>query len=264
MKKCAEIITALCWTVFILCVAVVLALNLSFLYKQAIRKNDLVAVSGLSEEALLNNYHTLVDYCNLGGDDTLELPDYTLSDAAKLHFADVSALFHKVEIATIVFGVLVLVLTLSLNKLKWYRYRFIGSMVTLILPVAAGILILLFWDKLFLGFHKLLFGSTYWAFDPETDPIIQILPDSFFRNSAFLIVEITIIGAVCLASANRRVRPLSPEEQVYLDEKTKLLEERQKKYDAEQAKRKELKKGKRLGKHDFNLTEKANQKLKDL
>lgn len=38
------------------------------------------------------------------------------------------------------------------------------------------------WDALFTAFHKLFFRNDYWLFDPDTDPVINLLPDSYFLH----------------------------------------------------------------------------------
>lgn len=51
--------------------------------------------------------------------------------------------------------------------------------------LAVGGLAALDFDRAFVVFHALFFpGKDNWLFDPETDQIITILPQVFFRNSA--------------------------------------------------------------------------------
>ena len=40
-----------------------------------------------------------------------------------------------------------------------------------------------------------MFNNDDWIFDPVTDPIINMLPESFFAQCAILIVLVMLIGA---------------------------------------------------------------------
>ena len=259
MKKFSEILVGLMWAVLIITLAVTLALNMSFIYKKAIKKNNLVEETGLSQSEILDNYYVLIDYNNITGPDELEFPNFTMSEGGRIHFAEVKAIFGAIEWTLIIDGALTLILTYFMNRAGWFGYRRWGSMLTLVLPIIVGILAIFFWDTFFVKFHELFFDNDYWLFSVTEDPVITILPESFFKNSAIFIVELAIAGAVFLAYYYRKSLPPTEEEQEFI----KKQEERQKKFDEEEAKRKDLKKGKRLGKHDFNLAEKANMKLKN-
>ncbi len=45
-------------------------------------------------------------------------------------------------------------------------------------------------------FHELAFSNDFWLFDPAVDPIINILPEWFFMQEAFLIIGLILILAV--------------------------------------------------------------------
>ena len=64
------------------------------------------------------------------------------------------------------------------------------------LPVVLGILVALFWDKVFVVFHELFFNNDFWIFDYRTDPIILLLPDEFFMHCALLIFGGVLLGVV--------------------------------------------------------------------
>ena len=86
-------------------------------------------------------------------------------------------------------------------KKKEYRYLKMTAMVSCGLPMILGILVALFWDKVFVIFHELFFNNDYWIFDYRTDPIILLLPDEFFMHCALLIFGGVLFGAaVCMVS----------------------------------------------------------------
>ena len=76
---------------------------------------------------------------------------------------------------------------------------------------AVGLCGLVGWDRFFVGFHSLLFNNDYWLFDPATDPVILILPDTFFMHCAVMIVALILaVSAVLLILHRilfRRTRP---------------------------------------------------------
>ena len=78
--------------------------------------------------------------------------------------------------------------------------------------LAVGGLAALDFDRAFVVFHALFFpGKDNWLFDPETDQIITILPQIFFRNCAILILAVLILGCASLIvfdvlSARRRTK----------------------------------------------------------
>ena len=49
------------------------------------------------------------------------------------------------------------------------------------------------WEKAFTLMHKIFFDNNDWLFDPQTDPIITILPDTFFMHCGFLTIGLTIL-----------------------------------------------------------------------
>lgn len=75
----------------------------------------------------------------------------------------------------------------------------------------AGIVLLVMFadfDKAFVVFHHLFFpGKTNWLFNPETDEIIQVLPEAFFRDCAILIGAVAVgfgLLMMCLDRHNKR------------------------------------------------------------
>lgn len=66
-------------------------------------------------------------------------------------------------------------------------------MVGSLLPLVVGTIAFFFWDWLFVAFHQLVFRNDYWLFDPATDPIIDLLPDSYFFRCLVCIVLLLLI-----------------------------------------------------------------------
>ena len=191
-----SLLFGLCLTVLLISCAVVIALNCIPLYTWDMHRLGLAEASGLSEDTLLQNYRILIDYNNLWGARTLEFPDFAMSEAGRIHFAEVRTIFLAFEIALPVSFVLVL-LGIFLSHL-WDDPRYLkwGGIFTLLLPVLLGIGSAIDFDRVFVAFHQLVFDNDYWIFDPKTDPIINVLPEEFFFHEALLIFALAVLGAV--------------------------------------------------------------------
>lgn len=63
-------------------------------------------------------------------------------------------------------------------------------------------------DKAFIAFHGMFFpGKTNWLFNPETDEIIRVLPEAYFRDCAILIaVVILLFGGLMMYLDYRNYR----------------------------------------------------------
>ena len=69
--------------------------------------------------------------------------------------------------------------------------------------LVVGGLAALDFDRAFLIFHALFFpGKTNWLFDWRTDPVILILPETFFRNCALLILALVMLWCAVLIFAD--------------------------------------------------------------
>ena len=79
-----------------------------------------------------------------------------------------------------------------------YRYLRAAGTLTILIPALLGGLAYMNWNKVFLTFHKILFRNNYWIFDPASDPVILILPDTFFLQCVI----------VLFGKAHRRSRKL--------------------------------------------------------
>ena len=77
-----------------------------------------------------------------------------------------------------------------------------GAGLGVVFLVVGGLAALDF-DRAFVVFHALFFpGKDNWLFDPDTDQIITILPQVFFRNCAILILAVLILGCAALIAAD--------------------------------------------------------------
>ena len=189
--------TALVLFFFIVAFSVTFTLNFRPLYYMEIDALNIEQYSGMPKEEIKANYDVLIDYNSiLGGMEELEFPTLTMSETGRIHFEEVKVIFMFFQWAAIVFLVLAAVfiyLNVKKGNFRFWKYT---SILSVGIPTVLGILIALNWDMVFVLFHKIMFNNDYWIFDASTDPVIMILPDSFFMHCAIMILGCVIVGSV--------------------------------------------------------------------
>lgn len=201
MKKFSllNIFLSLALVLFIISAAVVVTLNFRPLYYFDIGFLDIPAYSGMSREAIVENYDALIRYNSIFGPKTLEFPSLAMSESGRIHFEEVKAVFRFFEITAIVSGLLSALGIAYRAKKKNPGYLLLAGTLTVGIPAVLAAFIAMNWDKVFVLFHQIVFDNDYWIFDPATDPVIMILPDTFFMHCALLILGLIVLGsAVCL------------------------------------------------------------------
>ncbi len=202
-----DLVTALAGFIFLLTLSIVLVLNLRVLYYHDIEALDLAQMTGYTGATIRRNYDTLIDYNLISkGMETLEFPDFPMSEHGRIHFEEVKQIFVAIQYGCIVSGVLFLILMAWRLKRRDYVWLKLTSVLTLVIPSGIGLLVVICWEKVFVVFHKLFFRNDYWLFDPATDPVINILPDEFFFHCAAVIVLFLIAGSLLCGLAYRMLR----------------------------------------------------------
>lgn len=165
---------------------------------------NLCARTGLTEEQIHTAYDEMLDYC-LGAEEfsTGILP---WSESGKSHFTDVRALF-LLDLRVLAVSAVLLVLLLPLTRLRRVRPArllgrgpgfWAGAGLAAVFLVVGGLAALDF-NRAFTVFHTIFFpGKDNWLFDPMQDAIILILPQTFFRNCALLILGLLLAGCAIL------------------------------------------------------------------
>ena len=180
---------------FFISFSVTVTLNFRPLYHWDMKAMNLSAVSGLTEEQILRNYDTLIDYNNIWGPDTLEFPDLAMSESGRIHFEEVKRVFSVFEWMVPVTFALGAAGIWRCHQKKQFRYLKYTALLTILVPAAIGIAMAVSWDTVFVTFHKIVFRNNFWIFDARTDPVITILPDTFFLHCAILIIAGVLIGS---------------------------------------------------------------------
>ena len=182
---------------FIISLSVTLALNAKFIYYSDIDRYDLDTVSGLTKEELRQDYRELIDYNSIYGDNSLDLPHFTLSADARQHFREARDIFMFFGWGVPVFGVIAAALAfIAYRKRYGAAYLAVASFISIVLPSALGAFALLAWDRFFVLFHEISFGNDLWLFDPAVDPVINVLPTEYFFHEAVAIFALVIAGGL--------------------------------------------------------------------
>ena len=171
--------------------------------------------TGLSRAEIRTAYDEMLDYC-------LGAPEFSTgvlkwSESGKSHFTDVRflflldlRLFFAAAAAILFLIVLARLCRRSFSPLLgrgpcFWAGAGLGGLFLIVGGLAA-----LDFDRAFVVFHTLFFpGKDNWLFDPDTDEIINILPQQFFMDCAILILLALALGcaALILADLCRGRRP---------------------------------------------------------
>lgn len=136
----------------------------------------------ISRAGINADYGRLLTYLELPGTKHLELAHLSLTAAAQSHFADVKRYLLLNELVMVVSTAATL---LALRKEK--RRQQLWQLLTPLEGVLSMLAILLTmalvdFPSLFIRSHYWLFVNLNWVLDPRTNPIILLMPMSFFTK----------------------------------------------------------------------------------
>ena len=163
----------------------------------------------LKSETIQYNFHILMNYLTNPFSQILEMPDFRSSAAGLHHFAAVKKLFHLVQLVAVATLPCFYFFVKKIVK-KGFLPLYRKSILTLVLlPLVIGFLgILIGFEQFFTLFHQILFvGDDTWLFDPTKDPVILILPETFFLHAFLLFFGLyeSIFGFLYLKSRNSKL-----------------------------------------------------------
>ena len=180
-------------------------------YYAHITAMDLPERTGYTAEEIRAAYDEMLDFCVYGSEfGTGVLP---WSEEGKAHFADCAVLF-RLDFTVLAVSGAVLLVCLVLYRRGLRPAKLLGrgplfwsgSIPIVVFAVIAALAAMDF-DRAFVVFHKLFFpGKDNWIFDAETDAIINVLPEAFFRNCAILIVALLFLACILLLVLDARSR----------------------------------------------------------
>ena len=171
---------------------------------------ELEEKTGLTEAQIRTAYDEMMDFCLGGGE--FSTGELAWSESGKHHFEDVRALFLLDLRILAVCAPLLLLFPILARRNGWTAARPLGRGPSFWAGAGlagsfllVGGLAALDFDRAFTLFHTLFFpGKTNWIFDWRVDEIILILPQTFFRNCAILILATMVAGCAALMAADLR------------------------------------------------------------
>ena len=194
-----DIILSIVLMIFIISFAIVFTVFFKQLYYFDINYLNIDKISGLPVETIKDNYDILINYQSIFYQGNLNLPDFAMSVAGRIHFQEVKTSFEVIQVSMLISGIISIILLIKRFKEKEYRFLRLTGIITILIPSILGFLVAIDFDQAFIIFHKLFFRNDFWIFDYQTDPVITILPETFFMHCFILIVLIIVVFALlCL------------------------------------------------------------------
>ena len=194
--KWTDIPTGICFFIALVAIGLAIAINFRPLYYLNISWLNIPESSGLNAVVIKENYNALIDYCSPFFKGDLVFPSLRASASGLSHFAEVKQIFTAIYIAGAVSLVFCVVLFILKRRNNEYNYLLVSGIIAIVIPVLLVILSLINFNALFMLFHMVVFNNDSWLFDPATDPIIDLLPETYFMECALIIAAVVIIGAV--------------------------------------------------------------------
>ncbi|KHS57429.1 MULTISPECIES: TIGR01906 family membrane protein [Terrisporobacter] len=203
MKRLLNILISFSLAIFIISGSVILALKCKSLYYYDVKKLNISAMSGFSEEEIKLNYDYLIDYnlnANVG---EFNLPTIKYSEEGKIHFEEVRNIFQVIKSVFYISGIISLLGVILSIKNKNINFLNATSIITILLPIIATIPLVINFNYFFIKFHEAVFSNDYWIFDPRIDPVINMLPQDIFFHIGILILAIVLIVSILLQISYR-------------------------------------------------------------
>ncbi|NLP16837.1 MAG: TIGR01906 family membrane protein [Clostridiales bacterium] len=194
--KITDFLIGIVFTLLFISLGVIFTVNFRPLYYMDVKLLNIPESSGYSREEIIENYNALIDYSSPFYKGDLSFPTLDASPSGLQHFKEVKDIFiafYVLGAATLITAVIIIIYK---SKKGNYSYLAVSSLTAVILPVLVGILLALDFDASFRIFHKIFFNNDYWIFDPSTDPVINILPATFFLHCAILIIAFILVSSL--------------------------------------------------------------------
>lgn len=196
MKRIINYLFIVFFCLFIITGIIQLSVRFKEIYYLDVDYLGIDKLSGLSKDEIKLNYDYLIKY-NLDKENTeFNMPTIASSKEGKIHFKEVRDIFQN-TVKLFKLSLVVSLIGLYLNiKNKNYNFLKITSRLLIYTPIILLIPIIIDFDKSFILFHKIMFNNDYWIFDPNLDPVIEILPDTFFFHMGIVILVLIILSSI--------------------------------------------------------------------
>ncbi|OFI06223.1 hypothetical protein CLOACE_11220 [Clostridium acetireducens DSM 10703] len=175
-----------------------IVLKIKQLYYFEIYNLNINKLSNLSIESIKTNYDYIINYLSNNSYVNFKLPNLPSSKEGIIHFEEVKNIFTILTYLFYICTITLIFFYYSIIKNKDFYIIKLCSKFLLTLPLILITILVINFNKTFTLFHKITFGNNYWIFDPEKDPVINILPIEFFLHCSLIILLITILQGILL------------------------------------------------------------------
>lgn len=196
--KKSDILIGLVFSLLFISIGVIFTVNFRPLYYLDVKLLNIPETSGYPKDEIIANYNALIDYSSPFYKDNLSFPTLEASPSGIQHFKEVKDIFMYFYILGVLSFITVVAIIVYKSRKRDISYLAVSSIVSIILPLVVGLLLAIDFDTSFIIFHKIFFKNDYWIFDPVTDPVIKILPATFFLHCAILIIAVVLLGSLIL------------------------------------------------------------------
>ena len=198
MKKILNTFISFSLAIFIISGSVILGLRFKSIYYYDISYLNITNMTGLSKEEIKENYDYLINYNLNNSVEEFKLPTLQSSIQGKIHFEEVRNIFQVIKKIFYLSFILSIVGVTFNIKQKNIRFLNTTSIVTIGLPIILAIPLIINFNYFFIKFHELVFSNDYWIFDPNIDPVINMLPEEVFFHIGILILGFVLLSSILL------------------------------------------------------------------
>lgn len=166
-------------------------------YVESFEKHNIYEITGKSFYELVSITENLFTYLKGDAGDEILEPDFNQREI--LHMRDVQVLFRYgfiLKYIGIILSIIIIIYFVKVGEKNLVgKWIYKGLFINWILIGLLGIMIYFDFSKYFTYFHYIFFTNDLWLLDPETDLLIQMLPEEFF-NSMAISIGLSFLGFV--------------------------------------------------------------------
>ncbi len=203
MRKIFKFIFSIAFSLMIIIGAINFTVGFKELYYFDIDYLNISENTGITEEEIKLNYDYLIDYNLDKKVEEFEMPTIPSSREGAIHFEEVRAIFQGLKnifYICVIISIVGLFYYIKNNDFEIFKKI---SKTLIIMPIIMALPLVINFEKSFIIFHEIMFSNDYWIFDPDLDPVINILPEEFFFHSGIMILGIILVSSIILYSISK-------------------------------------------------------------
>jgi len=204
--KKTDLLIGFVFFLLLLSIGVIFTVNFRPLYYLDVKLLHIPETSGYTREEIIANYNALIDYSSPFYRGSLSFPTLEASPSGIQHFKEVKNIFTFFYVLGAVSLIAAVFIVVYKSRKKDISYLAVSALEACLLPAVIALFLAIDFDTAFVIFHKIFFNNDYWIFDPVTDPVINILPATFFLHCAILIIFIILLGSLIMYMVYLRLK----------------------------------------------------------